>query len=94
MSPRYRPPTHLVRLGFVEVLDNVNPDLSDSEFIEQDDGLEAQMHGANSELGDGGTPGGGADGDDSDDDEGEADGKLMRNSPRSSIVNSQARATH
>jgi hypothetical protein len=42
MSLRYRPPTHLVRLGFVEVLDNVNPDLSDSEFIEQDDGLEAQ----------------------------------------------------
>ncbi|KAF8478403.1 hypothetical protein DFH94DRAFT_54389 [Russula ochroleuca] len=29
-----------------EVLDNVNPDLSDSEFIEQDDGLDAQTPGA------------------------------------------------
>jgi hypothetical protein len=25
------------------VLDNVNPDVSDSEFIEQDDGLEVQL---------------------------------------------------
>jgi transcription initiation factor TFIID subunit 7 len=57
-----------------EVLDNVNPDLSDSEFIEQDDGLEAQTPGAHSEHGDAGTPGGGAD--DSDDDEGEADGDI------------------
>ena len=57
-------------------MDNVNPDLSDSEFIEQDDGLEAQTPGAHSEPGDAGTPGGGADGDDSDDDEGEADGDI------------------
>jgi transcription initiation factor TFIID subunit 7 len=60
-----------------EVLDNVNPDLSDSEFIELDI-LEAQTPGAHSEPGDAGTPGGGADGDDSDEDgeEGEADGDI------------------
>jgi transcription initiation factor TFIID subunit 7 len=59
-------------------LDNVNPDLSDSEFIELDDGLDAQTPGGHSEPGDAGTPGGGADGDDSDEDgeEGEADGDI------------------
>jgi transcription initiation factor TFIID subunit 7 len=58
-------------------LDNVNPDLSDSEFIEQDI-LEPQTPGAHSEPGDAGTPGGGADGDDSDEDgeEGEGDGDI------------------
>jgi transcription initiation factor TFIID subunit 7 len=58
-------------------LDNVNPDLSDSEFIEQDDGLDGQTPGAHSEPGDAGTPGGGAD-DESDEDgeEGEADGDI------------------
>jgi transcription initiation factor TFIID subunit 7 len=76
MSLRYQSPTPLAERGFVEVLDNVNPDLSDSEFIELDDGLEAQTPGAHSEPGDAGTPGGGADGDDSDDDEGEADGDI------------------
>ncbi|KAI0277256.1 TAFII55 protein conserved region-domain-containing protein [Russula aff. rugulosa BPL654] len=61
-----------------DVLDNVNPDLSDSEFIEQDDGLEAQTPGGHSEPGDAGTPGGGADGDESDEDgeDGEADGDI------------------
>jgi transcription initiation factor TFIID subunit 7 len=60
------------------VLDNVNPDLSDSEFVEQDDGLEAQTPGGHSEPGDTGTPGGGADGDESDEDgeDGEADGDI------------------
>ena len=60
------------------MLDNVNPDLSDSEFIEQDDGLEAQTPGGHSEPGDAGTPGGGADGDESDEDgeDGEADGDI------------------
>ncbi|KAI9508311.1 TAFII55 protein conserved region-domain-containing protein [Russula earlei] len=68
--------TLLIRLHFVELLENVNPDLSDSEFIEPDDALEAHTPGANSEPGDAGTPGGGGDGDDSDDEEGEADGDI------------------
>ncbi len=69
--------TSFVQIDFVEVLDNVNPDLSDSEFIEQDDGLEAQTPGGHSEH-DAGTPGGGADGDESDEDgeDGEADGDI------------------
>ena len=68
----------LVQLVFIDVLDNVNPDLSDSEFVEQDDGLEAQTPGGHSEPGDAGTPGGGADGDGSDEDgeDGEADGDI------------------
>ena len=59
------------------MLDNVNPDLSDSEFIEQDNGLEARTPGGHSEPGDAGTPGG-ADGDESDEDgeDGEADGDI------------------
>jgi transcription initiation factor TFIID subunit 7 len=62
----------------LDVWDNVNPDLSDSEFIEQDDGLEAQTPGGHSEPGDTGTPGGGADGDESEEDgeDGEADGDI------------------
>ena len=57
-------------------MENVNPDLSDSEFIELDV-LEAQTPGAHSEPGDAATPGGGADDDDSDDgEEGEADGDI------------------
>jgi len=56
------------------VLDNVNPDLSDSEFVEQDNGLDGQTPG-HSEPGDAGTPG--ADGDESEDGEdGEADGDI------------------
>jgi len=55
-------------------LDNVNPDLSDSEFIEPDDALEPQTPGAHSEHGDGGTPGGG--GDESSDGDGGADGDI------------------
>jgi transcription initiation factor TFIID subunit 7 len=60
------------------VLDNVNPDLSDSEFIEQDNGLGRHTPGGHSEPGDAGTPGGGADGDESDEDgeDGEADGDI------------------
>jgi transcription initiation factor TFIID subunit 7 len=60
------------------VLDNVNPDLSDSEFIEQDDELEAQTPRGHSEPGHAGIPGQGADGDESDEDgdEGEADGDI------------------
>lgn len=59
------------------MLDNVNPDLSDSEFIEQDDGLEAQTPGGHSEPGDTGTPGA-ANGDDSDEagEEGDTDGDI------------------
>jgi transcription initiation factor TFIID subunit 7 len=56
-------------------LDNVNPDLSDSEFIEPDYAIEPQTPGAHSEHGDAGTPGGGADGDSSDEDGG-ADGDI------------------
>ena len=60
------------------MLDNVNPDLSDSEFIEQDDELEAQTPRGHSEPGHAGIPGQGADGDESDEDgdEGEADGDI------------------
>ena len=78
VSLRHQSPTPLVQLSFIEVLDNVNPDLSDSEFIELDNGLDAQTPGAHSEPGDAGTPGGGADGDDSDEDgeDGEADGDI------------------
>ena len=57
-----------------EVLDNVNPDLSDSEFIEPDDALEPQTPGAHSEHGDAGTPGGG--GDESSEGEDGADGDI------------------
>ena len=65
------------QLHFIDVLENVNPDLSDSEFIEQDNGLEGQTPGGHSEPGDAGTPGGG-DGDESDEDgeDGEADGDI------------------
>ncbi|KAI0273305.1 TAFII55 protein conserved region-domain-containing protein [Gloeopeniophorella convolvens] len=61
-----------------EVLENVNPDLSDSEFVEQDGVMEAQTPGAHSEPGDAGTPGGGADGGSSDeeDEDAEADGDI------------------
>ncbi|KAI9459408.1 hypothetical protein BJY52DRAFT_1223036 [Lactarius psammicola] len=46
-----------------DVLDNVNPDLSDSECIEPDDALEPQMPGAHFEHDDTRMPGGVADGD-------------------------------
>jgi transcription initiation factor TFIID subunit 7 len=49
--------------------------LSDSEFIEPDDALEAQTPGGHSEPGDAGTPGGGA-GDDSDEDGEEGEGDI------------------
>jgi len=64
-------------VDFIDVLDNVNPDLSDSEFVEQDNGLEPQTPGGHSEPGDAGTPGG-ADGNESDEDgeDGEADGDI------------------
>ena len=56
----------------VEVLDNVNPDLSDSEFIEREEALDTLTPGVlGSEAGDAPTPGG--DIGDGDGDEGEAD---------------------
>ncbi|KAI0306322.1 TAFII55 protein conserved region-domain-containing protein [Multifurca ochricompacta] len=58
-----------------DILENVNPDMSDSEFIEQDEALEPQTPGAHSEPGDAGTPGGGADEEESSE-EGEADGDI------------------
>ena len=75
--PRHRFPAILIQRRFVEVLDNVNPDMSDSEFIELET-LEAQTPGAHSEPGDAGTPGGGADSDESDEEgeEGEVDGDI------------------
>jgi transcription initiation factor TFIID subunit 7 len=59
-----------------EVLENVNPDLSDSEFIERDDSFaNAATPLAGSDAGDAPTPG--ADiGDPDDDDEDEADGEI------------------
>jgi transcription initiation factor TFIID subunit 7 len=56
-------------------LENVNPDLSDSEFIEHDT-MEPQTPGAHSEPGDAGTPGGEGDEDSSEDGDGEADGDI------------------
>ena len=58
-----------------EILENVNPDLSDSEFIERD-ALDAPTPAMGSDVGDAPTPGGDVgDGDDDegDDDEGEGD---------------------
>ena len=56
-------------------MDNVNPDLSDSEFIEHDV-LEPQTPGAHSEHGDTGTPGGGDGDESSEDEDGGADGDI------------------
>ena len=56
----------------VDVLENVNPDLSDSEFLEREDALDAPTP-ALSELGDGATPGG--EGEDDGDDEGDEEGE-------------------
>jgi transcription initiation factor TFIID subunit 7 len=62
---------------FVEILENVNPDLSDSEFIERDDPLDAPTPALDSDAGDAPTPYGdlGEDGDD-DEDEDEAEGDI------------------
>jgi transcription initiation factor TFIID subunit 7 len=73
--PSHKSPP-LAQVHSVEVLENVNPDLSDSEFIELDDTLEPQTPGAQSEPGDTGTPGGGADDDSSEDGEEEAEGDI------------------
>jgi transcription initiation factor TFIID subunit 7 len=76
-TPSISVPHDHVQLHFIDVLDNVNRDLSDSEFIEQDDGLERQTPGGHSEPGDAGTPGGG-DGDESGEggEDGEVDGDI------------------
>ncbi len=62
------------------VLDNVNPDLSDSEFIERDEPLDAPTPAIGSDTGDIPTPGGDfGDGDadeDDDDEEEEAEGDI------------------
>jgi len=56
-----------------DVLDNVNPDLSDSEFIEKEEPLDAPTP-AISDMGDAATPGGDGDEEEGDDDEeGEGD---------------------
>jgi hypothetical protein len=60
----------------IEILENVNPDLSDSEFIEQNEPIDAPTPALGSDLGDASTPmadfGDGEEEDD-DDDEGEGD---------------------
>lgn len=59
-----------------EVLENVNPDLSDSEFVEHEQPIDAPTPGfGESEIGDAPTPGPGAegDGDEGDEEEGEGD---------------------
>jgi transcription initiation factor TFIID subunit 7 len=75
------------------VLDNVNPDLSDSELIEQDEELEAQTPRGHSEPGHAGIPGEGADGDESDEEgeEGEADDDIDEELAANSIANSRER---
>lgn len=56
----------------IEVLENVNPDLSDSEFIEREEALEAPTPGPQgSEAGDIATPGADLADEDADEDEGE-----------------------
>ena len=62
-----------------DVLENVNPDLSDSEFIERADTMDAQTPHPGSDVGDAPTPGAGAgeDGDgDEEDGEGDFDAEL------------------
>jgi transcription initiation factor TFIID subunit 7 len=73
-------PTHrLERISLAtEVLENVNPDLSDSEFIERDEPLDMSTPAVGSDMGDAPTPGDfgegdGEDDDDDDDDEPEGD---------------------
>lgn len=64
-------PTELLFLA--EVLENVNPDLSDSEFIERDEPIDAPTPGfGESEMGDAPTPGPGAEGEG---DDGEEEGE-------------------
>ncbi|KAL0946675.1 hypothetical protein HGRIS_012864 [Hohenbuehelia grisea] len=59
-----------------EILDNVNPDLSDSEYIERAEPLDAPTP-AVSDMGDAATPGADhGDDDDEDDDDDEADGDI------------------
>ncbi|TDL21566.1 hypothetical protein BD410DRAFT_724172 [Rickenella mellea] len=55
-----------------DILENVNPDLSDSEFIEREE-ADAPTPGPGSDAGDAPTPGAGGGGDDDDDEEGEGD---------------------
>lgn len=69
-------PIPFVYTWCLEVLENVNPDLSDSEFIEHEQPIDAPTPGfGESEIGDAPTPGPGAegDGDEGDEEEGEGD---------------------
>jgi len=63
-----------------EILENVNPDLSDSEFIEHDEALDAPTPGlVGSDAGDAPTPGGDlgeGEGDDEGDEDDEGDGDI------------------
>jgi len=57
-----------------DVLENVNPDLSDSEFVEREEPIDAPTPGmAESDIGDAPTPGAGGEDDDEGSDEGEGD---------------------
>ncbi|KLO17487.1 hypothetical protein SCHPADRAFT_163694 [Schizopora paradoxa] len=57
-----------------DILENVNPDLSDSEFVEREEPIDAPTPGmAESDMGDAPTPGGGGEDDDEDSEEGEGD---------------------
>jgi len=71
----------LLMFAITEILENVNPDLSDSEFIERDEPLDAPTPGLmGSDVGDAPTPGAdlgdGEDDDDDDDDDDEAEGDI------------------
>jgi transcription initiation factor TFIID subunit 7 len=52
----------LIFFGQTEILDNVNPDLSDSEFIERDEPVDGPTPFLGSDAGDAPTPGGDLDG--------------------------------
>lgn len=57
-----------------DILENVNPDLSDSEFVEREEPIDAPTPGmAESDMGDAHTPGGGGEDDEDDSEEGEGD---------------------
>jgi transcription initiation factor TFIID subunit 7 len=75
-----RTTVHLLNLFltrvYEEILENVNPDLSDSEFIEREDPIDAPTPAIGSDVGDAATPGGnigGSSDDDESSDEGEGD---------------------
>jgi transcription initiation factor TFIID subunit 7 len=57
-------------------LENVNPDLSDSEFIEREDPVDAPTPAIGSDIGDAATPGGDIGGGSDEDDSSEAEGDI------------------